>query len=318
MSERLLDILIIDLLGGIGQLLLLLPVIHGLARRYPGAALRVITQAPGDVLLRGDPAVAAVSAPGGAAWRAVADGIAHRRPDLAISTARHDGVSALLAASGIRHVSGRAMQVLCAQGLLEPADDRPPRLHLSAAERVGGRRMLADALLPLPPRTPVLAVTDAERAVEGWPPRHWERFAELIGRAGHPMLTIGPALAGPALPRGDLRRLAACFAAVTARGGVVVGADTGLLRLAAAAGAPTVGLFGPTAAPDRRAGRRVQGLPDCPHRRPADVAGQVCWPAGDCPLSATGPACMADISPEQVARLALSGLRRRPRRPRTG
>ena len=127
------------------------------------------------------------------------------------------------------------------------------------------------------------------------------------------MLTVGPSGFAPALPRADLRRLAACFAALPARGGVVVGQDTGLLHLAAAAGAPTVALFGPAAAPRRRAGRRVQGLPDCPHRRPADVTGQICLTTGTCPLPAGGPACMADIAPEPVARLALRG----PRRPRT-
>ena len=37
----------VDLLGGIGDLLMLLPAVHGLARRNPGARLRVLTHDPG-------------------------------------------------------------------------------------------------------------------------------------------------------------------------------------------------------------------------------------------------------------------------------
>ena len=39
---------------------MVLPVLHGLARRNPGAALRLLTHAPGDALVRADPAVAEV------------------------------------------------------------------------------------------------------------------------------------------------------------------------------------------------------------------------------------------------------------------
>ena len=323
------DILVVDLLGTLAQLVLLLPLLHGLTRRYPGASVRVITRSPAALLLRGDPAVTEVLTPGGAEpARAVAAAIARRRPDLALATTPDKGIADLLAAAGVPRVvhlpsiddgADRPVRVLCEENLLDRADDRPPRLHLSAADRVGGRRALADALLPLPARAPVVAVLDTGMPVRSWPERHWNRFAQLIGRAGHPLLTVGAAGSAPRLPHDNLRRLAACFAAVPARGGVVVGGDTGLLHVAAAAGARTVALFGPTDAtrygPARRGGAHVQGLPDCPHRRSA-ATDQVCWPAGDCPLSATDAACLRDIAPEQVARLALGMLRRRPPRAR--
>jgi ADP-heptose:LPS heptosyltransferase len=119
-----------------------------------------------------------------------------------------------------------------------------------------------------------------------------------------------PALPGAtALPPGSLRQVAARFAAVGRRGGVVVGGDTGPLRVADAVGARTVGLFGPT--PRDRYGLSsadIQGLPDCPHRRPLAITEQVCWWHGDCPLSASGPACLADIGVETVLATVLELL----------
>jgi ADP-heptose:LPS heptosyltransferase len=105
------------------------------------------------------------------------------------------------------------------------------------------------------------------------------------------------------LPEGTLRQLAARFRAVARRGGIVVGGDTGPVRLAAAAGAPTVGLFGPTLAVRYGIGAGVdlQGRSDCPHRLPTLITEQVCWWDARCPLSPTGPACMADIPAAAVA-----------------
>ena len=89
----------------------------------------------------------------------------------------------------------------------------------------------------------------------------------------------------------------------------MVGPDTGPLRVAAAVGARTVGLFGPTAA--ARYGlpppaMDLQGLPACPHRRPTAITEQVCWWEARCPLSAAGPACMADLTPAAVLRAVLA------------
>jgi ADP-heptose:LPS heptosyltransferase len=120
-------------------------------------------------------------------------------------------------------------------------------------------RLRAATLLPA---TPVIALgPTANWAPKTWPP---DRFAALFAalRAGPlpgaiPAVFAGPgqverAMAAPllaALPdaidlagRLSLPEAAACLA----RASLYVGNDSGLMHLAAAAGAPTLGLFGPT------------------------------------------------------------------------
>jgi hypothetical protein len=75
--------------------------------------------------------------------------------------------------------------------------------------------------------------------------------------------------------------------------------------LATAVALRLVGLFGPTLGVRYgvrpQLGANLQGLPGCPERRPTAISEQVCWWAADCPLSAAGPACMADLGVEAVA-----------------
>jgi ADP-heptose:LPS heptosyltransferase len=339
MREPYREILVVDLLGGIGDLVMLLPVVHGLARANPGGSLRVLTHEPGAALLRGDPAVTRVLTPrhggAGAEREAVAEALAARRPDLAITTTRYDGIPDLLAASGARCVTDlwrrpppdepvgeRYLRILLAEGLLRPEDALArPAVRLTPAEIAYGESTLARRVPAVAARPPVVLITDAGMDVKRWPAGRWRGLAALLARRGHPLLTPGaPSKRSPAagavfgrevavLPGCGLRGLAACFAAVARRGGVVVGGDTGPLRLAAAAGAATVGLFGPTWAGrygigcgDGAGSADLQGLPGCPHRRPTAITEQPCWWTAGCPLSPAGPACMADIPVAAVVR----------------
>ncbi len=322
MPDRYADILVVDLLGGIGDLLMLLPAMHGLARRHPAARLRVLTHDPGADLVRADPAVAEVTTPRhggpGAERAAVVAALAAGRPDLAVTTTRYDGIPDLLEAGSGRAVTDlwrrppphqpvgeRYLEILHTEGLLDPADRAGrPRVHVPATAGRAGERtvghLVGDPLAP-----PVVLVTDAGMAVKRWPARHWRALAAALTRRGHPVLTVGPVNAGAPLgvplPRADLPTLAGQFAALRRRGGVVVGPDTGPVRLAAATGVATVALFGPTDA--RRYGTGdvdLQGLPACAYRRPTAITEQPCWWTARCPLDREEPACMADLDPARV------------------
>lgn len=333
------DVLVVDLLGGIGDLVMLLPSLRGLARRHPRAAVRVLTHAPGATLLDPDPDVAEVRAVRkGTERAAVVAELERRPPDLVVSTTRYDGIAEEIE----RRVPGsvtdlwrrpppdepvarRYHRILTAEGLVR-GRYAPPRLHLTGQERSAGRHLLASLLPagdaggastrdgpqpgavagPQSPRgaAPVVLVPDAGMAVKRWP--HQDRLAAELTRRGVPVLVLGRDV-----PPTSLRELAALFAAVGRRGGVVVGADTGPVRVAAAAGAHTVGLFGPTVA--ARYGLDppsvdLQGLPGCPHRRPTAITEQVCWWDAACPLAADGPACMADLAPTAVLAAVLDAL----------
>ncbi|HZB51330.1 MAG TPA: glycosyltransferase family 9 protein [Mycobacteriales bacterium] len=316
------EILVVELLGGLGDVLMVLPAVHALARTHPGAAVRVLTFRPGDQLLTADPHVAeVVGTARGTARAAVERELARRRYDLVVTTTRYDGIGELCATAAPRAVTDlwrrppatervdrRYLRLLRADGLIHPAyADLPVRVHLTAAERAGGR-----AALPAGDR-PVLLVPDSGMRVKEWPADRWSALAARLAAAGHPVLSVpAPGRPGPVpgtrpLPPTDLRGLAAAFAAAAGRGGTVVGGDTGPLRLAAAVGARTVGLFGPTVATRyglAQGGGAVdlQGRPDCPVRRPLAISEQECWWTAACPLSDGGPpACLADLTVAEVA-----------------
>ena len=137
--------------------------------------------------------------------------------------------------------------------------DPPPAPRLWTAPR---HESAADRLVPR--GLPLLALAPAAN----WRAKTWraERFAELAGRltapegllpgahvavlaAAHERQQVMPVLAAvPAMRRIDLVGTVDLLtaAAVLRRAALFVGNDTGLMHLAAAAGAPTLGLFGPS------------------------------------------------------------------------
>ena len=137
--------------------------------------------------------------------------------------------------------------------------DPPPSPMLWTAPR---HERAADALLP--PGPPVLAIGPAAN----WRGKQWraERFAELAQRltaAGGPLAGACIAVLAAAHERAQAEPLLATAApggvidlvgrtdlltaaAVLRRSSLFIGNDTGLMHIAAAAGTPTLGLFGPS------------------------------------------------------------------------
>ncbi len=318
-------ILVIDLLGGLGDLLLALPMVHALAAEYPDSELTVLTHAPGHELLADDDAVDDVRvAAKGAESEAVARKLAESRPDLVVSTTRHSGIPELVEATGVRSVTDlwrappadqrvdeRYLSILRDERIIE-AGEFDGLVRLTDAEIEAGSRIVVED-------RPVMLVPQAGMAVKQWPMARWRALAAELRAAGVAVLSCAQEpveLPGArALPAASLRGIAGMFAATARRGGVVVGADTGPVRLAAAVGCAVVGLFGPTTAAryGLRGAVNLQGLPDCPYRAPLVISEAPCWWTAECPLRAQGPACLADLDVASV-RDAVLGQRGRSAR----
>jgi ADP-heptose:LPS heptosyltransferase len=137
----------------------------------------------------------------------------------------------------------------------------------------------ASMLLPtgLPPGRPVVVLAPTAN----WAPKVWpsDRFVRIFQHlaATHLPGAVAAVIAGPgkveaAMARPLLQALPDAIdligrlslpeiAAFLARSDLFVGNDSGLMHLAAAAGAPTLGLFGPTSAAEYApAGRRAAAL----------------------------------------------------------
>ncbi len=319
------ELLVVELLGGFGDLLLALPAVHALARSHPAARVTVLTFAPGDALLRHDPHVHRVVATAdhreGAPRAAVAATLARVRPDLVVTTTTYDGIAALCrdaaphavtdlwaGAPDGQRVDRRFLELLVAAGAVRPElADLPLRVHLTDAERRAGAEVLGAVVGE---GSPVLLVPQAGMPVKEWPAPRWAELAERLRGEGTPVAAVtadgrSPVPGVPALPPQDLRGLAAVLAAAGARGGRVLGADTGPVRLATAVGTPAVALVGPTSAGryglDPRQGTSLQGLAGCPVRTPRAITEQECWWSARCPLTGGGPpACMADLAVDAV------------------
>lgn len=323
------SILFVELLGGLGDLVMALPAIHALALSHPQARLTVVTFAPGAELLEADPLVWTVRRVerGDAAdperpRRALAALLAEEHFDLVVSDATYDAIDRLLEGAAPRAVTNlwrqppadqrveeRFLQILAQEGLIMPwtAGTRP-RLTLTAADRRWAARHL-----PGPARRALLH-PHAGMPIKTWP---LERFV-AVGHALQDEMGLQVVVPegreaeaetarelvralGPQailLPQGSLRQ----FAAAAQRSELAVGGDTGPLRLAAAAGTPVVTLLGPTW--HGRYGQppphiNLQGCPECTWRQAADFTRQPCWYSGACPLG-WWRSCLEDIGVSQV------------------
>lgn len=321
-------VVVVDTMGGLGDLLLAMPVIEAVCRSRPDAEVTVATTAPWHRLLERDPRIHEVVPVHGRDAESVIGTVQpvleRLRPELAITTNRQHGLPELLERTAGRAVTNlwrsppadeavdlRMLRLLAEDGVIDEAFTRlPPRVVLDEEELAAGRSALAS----LTTGRPVLLMPDSGMRVKHWPLREWAATAGALLREGRRPIVVSQvpeqrealrAAGAIVAPELSLRELAAFCAAAAEQGGRAVGGDTGPVRLAAASGLPVVGLFGPTVA--GRYGyrgdgaRNLQGCPGCPVRTPTAITEQECWWTARCPFTEDhAPLCMADITVEQV------------------
>jgi len=326
-------ILFIELLGGLGDVVIALPAVHALARAHPGAVVEVATYAPGAELLRHDPYVGVLhEVPRGRPDEetlAVERLLAARRPHLAVSDVSYGGIPEALRAGAGRAVTNlwrspgpdaridlRFLELLHADGLIDAADlGLAPVLNLTPAERWRARRRLHDLGGG---RWAMLAV-EAGMAVKEWPVERFRALGRWLAGRGRRVIVPAGARAGlgarvaadlpgaVALPPLPLREVAA----LAAQCDLCVAGDTGLARVATAVGTPTVALFGPSPAARYalpEPGVTLVSPEPCPERRPLEMTAQPCWWSGGC-VRHGRRSCMEDIGTVAVARAAAALLR---------
>lgn len=315
------SILFVELLGGIGDLVIALPAIQALGRTYPAAAVHVLTGAPGGELLEHDPLVHRVAyADRDDARGSVAGYLARHAFDLVVSDSMHSGLPEVIEGSGAartvtslwrkpppgQRVADRFVEILLSDGVIAPAAVAAPRLALTPAERDAAARSQGRL-----PRPIVYFCPETGTRVKRWPTSHFVALGRALrDRYGGTLLVsagtdaaaareIAAGIGEPACvwPLGPLR----AFAAALERADLVVAVDTGAAHIAATLGTPTITLFGPTwhgryGQPPPH--RNRHGFDACPHRVIADFTLQTCWKRG-CPFGDL-PACMAAISPAEV------------------
>lgn len=316
-------ILFIELLGGLGDVLIALPAIQALAATYSQAQMTVLTFAPGDVLLHHHPSIHRVlRAEKGQARQAVIEAL-YEPYDLVVTDTTYDGIADLVAQSGAGRAltnlwqnpppeqltSDRFLQILQTASLITATtaqEQRHPRIHLTEAEQAFVRSRLGQLGRPR-----IGLYADAGMKIKRWSPQNFVKLGKLLrlrygakfvipeGTDREQVEAIACQLADSTLwPRGSLRELAALFSQLDC----VVAADTGPARIAAAVGTPTVTLFGPSW--HGRYGQpfpnlNLQGYSPCPERNIANFTEQTCWYGGTCPFA--WDTCVNLISPSRVA-----------------
>jgi len=331
------SLLFIELLGGIGDVVIALPAIHALARSHPEATLTVLTFVPGSDLLEHDPLIDRVIAvPKGQARQAVEQLLESQSFDLIVSDTNYDGIDQLIQKSGAtqtvtnlwqsppanERVGDRFLQILLSEGIItSEAIASPSSIYLTPEERVAARQKLGPSYRPL-----ILLYPDAGMPIKRWPTQSFITLGKALQEqyGGTILVPVGSdekqacqiitaiGNGAQAWPRSSLRELAA----VIAEADLIVAVDTGIARIAAALDVPTITLFGPSW--HQRYGQptphvNLQGFPECVERLATNFTQQVCWYSGECPFEWS--TCLEDISPAQVLTAIESLLATSPLKP---
>lgn len=323
-------ILFVELLGGIGDVLIALPAIQAFARSHPTAELTVLTLPPGGELLESDPLIhQVVYADSSNPRKSVEVLLARHTFDVILSDTNYDGIEEVIQNSGAsrvvtnlwrkpppdERVGNRFLQILLAEGLIEAdagatsaSSTCALHLHLTPDEQRRAQEALGFCSRPL-----VFLCPDAGMQIKRWSTANFVTLGQtlqqrygatvivLVGSDLEQAAGIADAIGDKAQiwPRGKLRDLAAGIACAD----LMVAADTGPARIAAALNVPTITLFGPSW--HGRYGQpaphvNLQGYPECPERIISNFTEQRCWYGGVCPLDRGWQTCMETISPADV------------------
>lgn len=328
-------ILFVELLGGIGDVLIALPAIAALSRSHPEAELTVLTLSPGGELLENDPRITQVFyADKSNPRKSVEALLADYAFDLIVSDTNYDGIDEVIQNIGAsrvvtnlwrqppphERVGDRFLQILLAEGVIADVMSSTPtsNLYLTADEHRSAQEALGFYPHPL-----IFLFPDAGMEIKRWSTENFvtlgqtwqQRYgATIIVPVGSDLeqaTDIADAIGNTQiLPLGKLRDLAAAIACAD----LVVAADTGAARIAAALNIPTITLFGPSW--HGRYGQppphvNLQGYPECPERVISNFTQQRCWYKGICPLDKNWRTCLEAISPADVLAAATPFLERK-------
>jgi ADP-heptose:LPS heptosyltransferase len=322
------NLLFVELLGGIGDLLIALPAIQAMGRSYPTAKLTVLTFAPAAELLNHDPLIDQVitiahepnSQPDSVRQKVEAV-LEHHSFDLIVSDTNYGEIDQLIQRSGAarvvtnlwrsppsnQRVGDRFRQILLAEGVIRPEAIASPQLHLTATEIDQAQQRLGNVKHPI-----VVLISDAGMMIKRW---STDRFVALgqalqqqygatvivsVGSDRKQAVQIVEEIGDAAIiwERGTLRELTAVLAIAD----LAIAPDTGLAHIAAALDTPIITLFGPSWSD--RYGQppphvNLQGYPGCPERNIGNFTLQCCWDSGMCPFEGW-QTCLEAISSEDV------------------
>ncbi len=264
--------------GALGDFVLTLPVLSALRAGAPGGRVvyvgrdafgeLALTSGLADRVISEDtPEVVALHSDASEAGRAFAR--AAGPVDLAVSFLGSADVARNLAGAGAAEVlvcrakpapgsSSHAADHLASvlRGRLDVPCPAVPRIEVPRPERESARAVLGEA--GLPPGGYLVIHPGSGSPAKNWPVGNWCELARLaVERTGlAAVVTLGPAElehdpSGAARIRAAADAALECpplptLAAVLAGSAAYVGNDSGVSHLAAACGAPTVAVFGPT------------------------------------------------------------------------
>ncbi|ARV59749.1 glycosyl transferase [Nostocales cyanobacterium HT-58-2] len=329
-------ILFVELLGGIGDVFIALSAIHALARTHPATELTVLTFPPGGELLKSDPLIQrVVYAEYDKAKQAVVELLSGETFDLIVSDTNYDDIDKVLQNSGASRVvtnlwrqpppdelvGDRFVNILLAEGFINPDVIKPAQLYLTQDEVNRAQKLFDDVRRPL-----IFLCPDAGMAIKRWSEVNFITLGQIlqqrwgatviipVGSDAKQAESIAFEIGGDAriLTRGQLRDLAAALAYAD----LVIAADTGPARIAAALNVLTITLFGPSW--HGRYGQpsphvNLQGYPECPERNVSNFTVQRCWYGGVCPLDKGWQSCMDGISVDEVLGV-VEGFLNKPQR----